>query len=162
MILDNVRYQCKETQVWLEENTAKIELHFLSAYSLQFNPIEKLWKATKKASTHNRYFENLDQLHKTLFRQIQQIPREPLLLRGSVKSSKPTKMKALFYKKLINSWVYGDQEEEFCFGWCRLRLQTYPHFCERKHKPQECSLKKFRPQYEIPGDRLPACERNQS
>jgi putative transposase len=68
MVLDNVRYHhAKGLQGWLEENKDRIKLHFLPAYSPQFNPIEKVWKATKKASIHNRYFETLGQLRKALF-----------------------------------------------------------------------------------------------
>ena len=87
MVLDNVRYHhAKALQGWLEENKERIELHFLPAYSPQFNPIEMVWKATKKASVHNRYFENLDQLHKTIFRRFNRFQGNPSSLRGIANS----------------------------------------------------------------------------
>ncbi len=87
MVLDNVRYHhAKAIQCWLEENKTRIELHFLPPYSPQFNPIEKVWKATKKASIHNRYFESLDQLHETIFRRFNRFQGNPASLRGIMKA----------------------------------------------------------------------------
>lgn len=92
LVLDNVRYHhAKSLQPWLEANKARIELHFLPAYSPQFNPIERVWKATKKASVHNRYFESLDQLKKTLFRRFNRFQGNPSSLRGLVRSHVPNK-----------------------------------------------------------------------
>lgn len=41
---------------WLAAHTHRIELFRLPPYSPEFNPIEGVWKATKKRTTHNRFF----------------------------------------------------------------------------------------------------------
>lgn len=92
LILDNVRYHhAKHIKGWLEAEKDRIELHFLPAYSPQFNPIEKVWKATKKASIHNRYFENLDELKQTLFRRFKRFQGNPRSLSGIMRSHVPDK-----------------------------------------------------------------------
>jgi transposase len=35
----------------------------LPAYSPDYNPIEKLWKNTKRAATHLKYFKTFEDLH---------------------------------------------------------------------------------------------------
>ena len=35
---------------------------FLPPYSPDLNPIERVWKLTRRMATHNRYFENLNQV----------------------------------------------------------------------------------------------------
>lgn len=88
MVLDNVRYHhAKDLQGWLKENKNRIELHFLPAYSPQLNPIERVWKATKKASVHNRYFETLDHLHQAIFRRFNRFQGNPSSLRGIASAS---------------------------------------------------------------------------
>lgn len=37
-----------------------MELIYLPPYSPELNPIEFLWKKTRRAVTHNRYFESLE------------------------------------------------------------------------------------------------------
>lgn len=92
MILDNVRYHhAKALSSWLETQKDRIELHFLPAYSPQFNPIEKVWKATKKASIHNRHFESIDQLRDTLFRRFNRFQGNPASLKGIMQSHVPHK-----------------------------------------------------------------------
>lgn len=41
---------------WLAEHRHRIELFRLPAYSPEFNPIEGVWKETKKQTTHNRFY----------------------------------------------------------------------------------------------------------
>jgi hypothetical protein len=63
LILDNARYHhAKLIQPWLEEMKDVIELFFLPPYSPDLNAIEMLWKKTRRAVTHNRFFESLDNL----------------------------------------------------------------------------------------------------
>ncbi len=45
-------------QAWLRANESRIQLHRLPPYSPEFNPIEGVWKATKKRTTHNRFFHS--------------------------------------------------------------------------------------------------------
>lgn len=63
VVLDNARYHhAKIIQPWLEEMKDVIELFFLPPYSPDLNAIEMLWKKTRRAVTHNRFFESLDNL----------------------------------------------------------------------------------------------------
>jgi transposase len=63
VILDNARYHhAEEISSWLERNRKRIELFFLPPYSPELNPIERVWKLTRRLCTHNRYFENLEDL----------------------------------------------------------------------------------------------------
>lgn len=63
MILDNARYHhAEELDSFLEKNKNRIELFFLPPYSPELNPIERVWKLTRKLCTHNQYFATLDDL----------------------------------------------------------------------------------------------------
>ena len=39
-----------------------VRLAYLPPYSPELNPIERVWKITRKESTHNRFFQNLEEL----------------------------------------------------------------------------------------------------
>jgi transposase len=63
LVLDNARYHhAKIIQPWLENMKDVIELFFLPPYSPDLNAIEMLWKKTRRAVTHNRFFQSLDNL----------------------------------------------------------------------------------------------------
>ena len=63
LVLDNAKYHhAKIIQPWLQEMKDVIELFFLPPYSPDLNAIEMLWKKTRRAVTHNRFFESLDNL----------------------------------------------------------------------------------------------------
>ena len=44
---------------WRETHAARFALDFLPPYSPELNPIERVWKLTRRLCLHNRYFENL-------------------------------------------------------------------------------------------------------
>lgn len=46
---------------WLAANKRRIELHRLPPYSPEYNPIEGVWKETKKTTTHNRFYRTVDE-----------------------------------------------------------------------------------------------------
>ncbi len=46
-----------------QANTRRLTVERLPAFSLDFNPIEKLWKNTKRVSTHMMYFKTFEGLH---------------------------------------------------------------------------------------------------
>jgi transposase len=52
-------------QAALAENP-QLELQRLPSYSPQLNPIERLWKALRRRATHNRLFDSLKDLKKSL------------------------------------------------------------------------------------------------
>jgi transposase len=46
---------------WLAEHRHRIELFRLPPYSPELNPIEGVWKATKKLTTHNRFYKTTEE-----------------------------------------------------------------------------------------------------
>lgn len=63
IILDNSRYHhAILLQPWLEKHQEEIQLEFMPPYSPKLNPIERVWKLTRRLCTHNRYFPNIDDL----------------------------------------------------------------------------------------------------
>lgn len=86
MILDNVRYHHARTiKEWLEENSEKIELHFLPPYSPNLNPIETVWKKVKTESVHNKHFRTQEELQKNVFRRFNRIQGNPASVRNIIK-----------------------------------------------------------------------------
>jgi transposase len=63
LVLDNARYHhAKILKEWLQDVSNVLELFFLPPYSPELNPIEMLWKKTRRGVTHNRYFKSLEAL----------------------------------------------------------------------------------------------------
>jgi len=70
LVLDNARWHhAKLIQPWLMEHRHMIKLDFLPPYSPELNPIERVWKLTRRLCTHNRYFPQLDDLTQTVSQQ---------------------------------------------------------------------------------------------
>ncbi len=62
-IVDNATYHhARLHKEWREERSARFALEFLPPYSPQLNPIERVWKLTRRLSTHNRYFSSLEEV----------------------------------------------------------------------------------------------------
>src|SRR5215510_3237808 len=58
LIHDGARYHTSAaTQAFLAAHRDRITVEPLPSYSPDYNPIEYLWKKTKKRATHNQYFE---------------------------------------------------------------------------------------------------------
>ena len=49
-----------------EKNSNRLSLTALPAYSPDYNPIEKLWKNTKRDATHLKYFETFADLYESV------------------------------------------------------------------------------------------------
>jgi len=47
---------------WREKHAHRFVLDFLPPYSPELNPIERVWKLTRRRCLHNRYFANLQDL----------------------------------------------------------------------------------------------------
>jgi transposase len=61
VILDNVKYHHGSLhRDWRERNAEAFCLDFLPPYSPDLNPIERVWKLTRRLCLHNRYFETLE------------------------------------------------------------------------------------------------------
>lgn len=68
VIVDNARYHhAKVIRPWLDKHRQVLRLDFLPAYSPDLNPMERAWKLTRRLCTHNRYFDNLDELCDAVF-----------------------------------------------------------------------------------------------
>jgi len=60
VILDNARYHhARLHKQWRELCSHTFTLSFLPAYSPELNPIERVWKLTRRLSIYNRYFPKL-------------------------------------------------------------------------------------------------------
>jgi transposase len=58
LIHDGARYHTSaSTQAFLAAHSDRITEHPLPSYSPDYNPIEYLWRNTKKRATHNKYFK---------------------------------------------------------------------------------------------------------
>jgi len=58
LIHDGARYHTSaSTQAFLAAHSERITAEPLPSYSPDYNPIEYLWKKTKKRATHNKYFK---------------------------------------------------------------------------------------------------------
>ncbi len=63
VILDNARYHhAKLHKEWRDLNAGKFGLSALPAYSPELNPIERVWKLTRRKRIHNRHFVKLEHL----------------------------------------------------------------------------------------------------
>ena len=72
LILDNGRYHhARLVTPWLRLHKNQIELLFLPPYSPDLNPIERLWKLTRRLCTHNQYFEILDDIISSVEKQFE-------------------------------------------------------------------------------------------
>ena len=61
VLADNARYHhARLHRPWRERATERFALEFLPAYSPELNPIERVWKLTRRQATHNRHFPALE------------------------------------------------------------------------------------------------------
>ena len=61
VITDNAKYHHGRLHAdWRNRQVPKFELDFLPPYSPDLNPIERLWKLTRRLCLHNRYFPTLN------------------------------------------------------------------------------------------------------
>jgi transposase len=83
MIIDNAGYH-KKKELWpyFAENKRRLRLLWLPPYSPDLNPIERVWRLTRRHVTHNRYFESLDFLRGSLDRFFDCLKTPNLVLRS--------------------------------------------------------------------------------
>jgi transposase len=74
-----------EGKAWLEQNAHRVSLHRLPPYSPELNGIEGVWKATRRAATHNRFFANTSERDAALRCAFRAFQRKPNLLDGHVR-----------------------------------------------------------------------------
>lgn len=57
LITDNAKYHHAVLhKPWREQHSDRFALDFLPPYSPELNPIERVWKLTRRLCLHNRYF----------------------------------------------------------------------------------------------------------
>ena len=73
LVIDNApwhkkayRLVCIENREEYSDIREKIELIRLPAYSPDLNPIEQVWRKTRREMTHNRYYKNAGELESSL------------------------------------------------------------------------------------------------
>ncbi len=63
LIQEGAKYHTSQsTRECFEQHQERITVCQLPSYSPDYNPIEYLWRKTKKQATHNKYFEHYEQL----------------------------------------------------------------------------------------------------
>ena len=63
VIVDNARWHhARALQPWLHKHRHVLRLDFLPPYSPELNPMERVWKLTRRLCRHNVYFETLESL----------------------------------------------------------------------------------------------------
>jgi transposase len=86
LIVDNVSYhKSAKIRTFLETVKDRLCLHYLPPYSPDYNPIEGFWKKLKKQTTHNVYFESIQDLRSALtagLRNLRDHPSEIMPLFG--------------------------------------------------------------------------------
>ena len=67
LILDNARWhRSRNLKDYFELNRDRLELIYLPAYSPELNPVERVWRVTRRQVTHNRYFQSVEDLRVAL------------------------------------------------------------------------------------------------
>ena len=73
VIVDNARYHhALLHKLWRQQAAPSFELDFLPPYSPQLNPVERVWKLTRRLCLHNRYFPALTHIIEDVETQFQQ------------------------------------------------------------------------------------------
>lgn len=76
LILDNARYhRARDLKDFFAKNQNRIQRAFLPPYSPELNPIERVWRITRRRVTHNRYFPDIENLEQTIVNQFAQWER---------------------------------------------------------------------------------------
>jgi len=61
VLLDNAKYHHATLhRDWRNQAMPNFTVEFLPPYSPELNPIERVWKLTRRKATHNQYFPTLD------------------------------------------------------------------------------------------------------
>jgi transposase len=70
LILDNARWhRSKYLKAFFKAKWKRLIFIFLPAYSPELNPIERIWRVTRRKITHNRYFPSVEDLRIALVSQ---------------------------------------------------------------------------------------------
>jgi hypothetical protein len=86
LIIDNAPWHNlpSEGKQWLGSNRGKIVLFRLPTCSPELNPMEPVWKATRKLATHNQFFVDAQQRDAALRNAFAMFQRRPSLIAAHV------------------------------------------------------------------------------
>jgi transposase len=71
VISDNAAYhKSPPVRVFLAQHHPRLQILYLPPYSPDLNPIERVWKLTRRLCTHNRYFPDLEVLRNVVAEQL--------------------------------------------------------------------------------------------
>ena len=71
-------------KAWLVANRRRMALFRLPPYSPEFNPIEGVWKVTKKRTTHNTFYRTTDERDAALTATFETFRAQPSLITAQV------------------------------------------------------------------------------
>ena len=78
LIQDNASYHKKqETYHWFKANRRYVEVFQLPPYWRELNATERIWNYAREQVTHNRFFDQPQDLCDTLFRQFDYVRHHP-------------------------------------------------------------------------------------
>ncbi len=67
LILDNARWhRAKTLHPFFHQHRHRLVRRWLPPYSPELNPVERVWRLTRRLVTHNRYFTSLDDLEEAV------------------------------------------------------------------------------------------------
>jgi transposase len=67
VITDNAKcHHARLQKEWRDNHTEDFALEYLPPYSPELNPIERVWKLTRRLCIHNRYFPELEEVITTV------------------------------------------------------------------------------------------------
>ena len=81
VILDNATYHhARLHKEWRLECERCFQLEFMPPYSPELNPIERVWRLTRRLCLHNRYFSTLSEVIESVERQFEawSVPNDQL------------------------------------------------------------------------------------
>jgi transposase len=74
LIEDGARYH--DGKIVKEKQGKRVTVERLPAFSPDYNPIEKLWRNTKAAATHLKYFKTFEELRASVVKTFQKYMKD--------------------------------------------------------------------------------------
>lgn len=83
LVQDGARYHTsKEIKEFFEGQRERLRVYQLPAYSPDYNPIEYLWRKTKRKGTHNKYFAEFGLLAEAVDQALESFEQQPQEILG--------------------------------------------------------------------------------
>lgn len=83
LVQDGARYHTsRDMQAFFEQHQERLKVYQLPAYSPDYNPIEYLWRKTKRKGTHNKYFAEFGKLCEAVDQALASFEQRPAEILG--------------------------------------------------------------------------------